>query len=139
MPRTGQLNDPMILEAALEGLNLQRQRIDEHIAEVQALLGKGRPGRLTKAAATAKPAKKKRTVGAAVRKRMAEAQKKRRAEQTKAIDAEATESAEMATPAMKSAKKKRKLSAAARKRMAEGAKRGWAARKKAQGSSAKKS
>ncbi len=83
MPRTGQLNDPMILEAALEGLKLQRQRIDEHIAEVQALLGKGRPGRPTEAAAAAKPTKKKRTFSAAARKRMSLAQKKRRAKNKK--------------------------------------------------------
>lgn len=92
MPRTGRLNDPMILEAALEGLKLQRQRIDEHIAEVQALLGKGRPGRPTKAAAAAKPAKKKRTFSAAARKRMAEGAKSRWAAQKKAQGSSAKKS-----------------------------------------------
>ncbi|MGB6946593.1 MAG: hypothetical protein WBE37_29620 [Bryobacteraceae bacterium] len=48
MPRTGSaIRNHSLLTAALEGLELQKQRIDEQIQEVRSLLGKtpGRRGR----------------------------------------------------------------------------------------------
>lgn len=87
------VTDPTFLSAALEGLELQKQRIEEQIAMVRSLLGQ-QGGRSTaaksKGAATksepsvaplssSKPSKK-RVLSASARKRIAEAQKKRWAE-----------------------------------------------------------
>jgi hypothetical protein len=75
-----------ILNAALVGLELTRNRIEEQLAEVRAMLGtapkrRGRPPKSSapaSAAAAAKPAaRKRRKMGAAARKRMADAMKKR--------------------------------------------------------------
>jgi hypothetical protein len=69
--------DPAFLSAALEGLELQQQRIEEQIRYVKSLLGKKRPGRpAAQAAAKAEPGGK-RELGPAARKRIAAAQKKR--------------------------------------------------------------
>ena len=80
MPRQPALS-PEILQAALEGLELQRGRVDEQIAQVRARLGKRGPGRFRKAVKKAskapEPAKKKRTISAVSRKKMAAAQRRR--------------------------------------------------------------
>jgi hypothetical protein len=69
--------DPAFLSAALEGLELQQQRIEEQIRYVKSLLGQKRPGRPpSQAAVKAKPAGK-RQLSAAARRRIAAAQKKR--------------------------------------------------------------
>ena len=86
------VTDPTFLNAALEGLELQKQRIEEQIEMVRSLLGKP-AGRKAKAGAVAKTAessvslspaapktKRKRVLSPAARKRIAEAQKKRWAE-----------------------------------------------------------
>jgi len=71
-----------ILEAALQGLESQRNRLDNQIAEVRGLLG-GRAGRPAKthstntAGSTAQGPRKKRVLSAEARKRIAAAQKKR--------------------------------------------------------------
>lgn len=76
-----------LLEAALEGLQLQRSRIDEQIAEVRRLLGQrsappsvpgGRSHNGTPAGARGR-----RPLSAAARKRIAAAQKRRWAEYRK--------------------------------------------------------
>jgi hypothetical protein len=84
MPRGRQLSaDPQLLQAALEGLELQRQRIEDQIRQVRTALGRRSPGRpATKRAAVEttqpqKPARRKRTLSAEARKRIAAAQKKR--------------------------------------------------------------
>jgi hypothetical protein len=67
----------LILEAALVGLEFQRQRVDERIAQVRTLL----PPAPSKSAAVAQvPAKPRRTMSAAARRRISAAQKKRWAE-----------------------------------------------------------
>ncbi len=81
-------DDPSFLSAALEGLELQRGRIEEQIATVKSLLGGKSVGRppaaaavvVAKSEAGASAPRKKRTLSAAARKRIAEAQKKRWAE-----------------------------------------------------------
>lgn len=78
-PRT--LNDPGLLEAALEGLMLQRQRIEGQIREVRALLGRRRAG--SSVAEAPVPGIRKRELSEAARKRIAAAQKKRWAEYRK--------------------------------------------------------
>jgi hypothetical protein len=73
-----------ILEAALQGLEAQKQKLDEQITQVRAMLG-GRGGRPSKSAetsnagATAGPTggRRKRVLSAEARKRIAAAQKKR--------------------------------------------------------------
>ena len=99
MPRTVNVNsirNQSLLTAALEGLELQKQRIDEQIQEVRALLGKiparrGRPPGSTNAVSTSAgsinggPATKRSAsrLSAAARKRIAAAQKRRWAEYRK--------------------------------------------------------
>jgi hypothetical protein len=99
MPRSGNtIRDLSLLAAALEGLELQKQRIDEQIQEVRALLGKsparrGRPpgsAKLTGSASTSASGTGsggKRAAGrlsSAARKRIAAAQKRRWAAYRKA-------------------------------------------------------
>ena len=79
MPRSAKsVQNASLLEAALEGLDLQRKRIEEQIAQVRAMLG----GKKTSAAASAAPAKaaRRRVLSPAARRRIASAQKKRWAE-----------------------------------------------------------
>jgi hypothetical protein len=73
------VSDPSFLTAALEGLEMQKQRIEEQIRQVKAMLGKGKGPRAASASApTAAPAtRKKRVLSPAARKRIAAAQKKR--------------------------------------------------------------
>jgi hypothetical protein len=80
MARTGSVaQDPALLQAALEGLELQRERIDEQIRQVQNMLGGSRRGRPVKAAHNGASAGKmiKRTLSPEARKRIAAAQKRR--------------------------------------------------------------
>ena len=90
MPRTGNLiRNHSLLTAALEGLELQKQRIDEQIQEVRSLLGKtparrGRPpGSTNGGSANNSPAAKRTRLSASARKRIAAAQKRRWAEYRK--------------------------------------------------------
>ena len=69
--------DSAFLNAALEGLELQRERIVEQIQQVKSLLGEKKPKAVrAPAAVKSKPAAKRRMSDAA-RKRIAKAQKKR--------------------------------------------------------------
>ena len=79
MPRSAKsLQNASFLAAALEGLDLQRKRIEEQIAQVRAMLG-GKKASTGASAAPAKPARK-RVLSSAARRRIAAAQKKRWAE-----------------------------------------------------------
>lgn len=89
-PTANSMQDYSLLTAALEGLELQKQRIDEQIREVRLLLGKtsvrrGRPpgARNGGTAAHAAPAAKRSRLSPAARKRIAAAQKRRWAEYRK--------------------------------------------------------
>src|SRR5258706_12861923 len=82
-----------ILAAALAGLEAQKKTIEEHIAQVQSLLGtapkrRGRPPKQPQqfggGGDIPTPFKKRRGMSAATRKRMAEAMKKRWAAAKKA-------------------------------------------------------
>jgi len=83
MPRTSGAPSHDILEAALHGLEAQREKLDEQIAQVRQMLGARKGGRPKAAAAsgdavtTAKQGRKKRTLTPEARKRIAAAQKKR--------------------------------------------------------------
>jgi hypothetical protein len=84
MARVAQtLQDRSFLVAALEGLELQRNRIEEQIRQIRAMLGARRGRVATPLLATvAKPAKR-RQLSAAARRRIALAQKRRWAEYRK--------------------------------------------------------
>ena len=77
MQRSMPVSDPSLLRAALEGLEVQRGRVEEQILEVRRMLatGNGASGRAPAKKST--PAKAKRELSDAARKRIARAQKKR--------------------------------------------------------------
>jgi len=102
-----------ILDAAIEGFEAQKVRIDEQIAQVRQLQNGHSP-----ATTTSEPQKQpRRKMSAATRKRMGEAQRKRWA-------ATGTE-----TASKTAAKPKRKLSAAGRAAIVAALKKRWAAKK----------
>jgi hypothetical protein len=83
--------DQTTLQMALVGYEIERQRIEDKIREIQALLGhaRGRPrGSRNKPKAKA-PAAGKRTMSAAARARIAAAQRRRWAAHRKRLAAEA--------------------------------------------------
>ncbi|HTU46063.1 MAG TPA: hypothetical protein VMF91_13430 [Bryobacteraceae bacterium] len=86
MAKTSAAPNAEILEAALQGLETQKQKIDEQIAQVRSLMGRrvGRPpkqsggGGATKASSGGSGGtRKKRVLSPEARKRIAAAQKKR--------------------------------------------------------------
>ena len=104
-----------IIDAAIEGFESQKRRIDEQIAELRALSNGHAPRTDNR---SAPPRIKKRGMSAAGRKAIAEAQRKRwAAAKREAVDAE---------PAKKA---KRKLSAAGRAAIIAATKKRWAAKK----------
>jgi hypothetical protein len=104
-----------ILDAAIEGFEAQKRRIDEQIAQLRQLQNGHSP-----ATTTSEPQKRtRRKMSAAVRKRMGEAQRKRWA-----VAKGDAETASKAT-----AKPKRKLSAAGRAAIVAALKKRWAAKK----------
>src|ERR1700738_2712218 len=89
MARSTSVQDPALLEAALEGLENQKQRIEDQIEQVKTLLRRslGQRGRPVHGATKASSGKRvlsssarKRVLSSSARKRIAEAQKKRWAE-----------------------------------------------------------
>ncbi len=83
------LEDLSTLQMALVGYEMERQKIDDRIREIQAKLkGKHTPG---PAAAAEKKAVVKRVLSPEARKRIAAAQKKRWAEHRKRMAAAAKE------------------------------------------------
>jgi cell division septum initiation protein DivIVA len=89
---------PDIIQAAIEGFEAQKRRIDAQISELRQTLDGGRP----EVAAPSTPPKRKRRMSAAGRKAIAEAARKRWA----AIRAN---SAESQPPSSKKAPRKRSL------------------------------
>ena len=85
MPRTNSIRDHALLAAALEGLELQKKRIDEQIQEVRSLLGKGRRGRPPGSTNQRGPGR----LSTAARRRIAAAQKRRWAEYRKSAASKA--------------------------------------------------
>jgi len=78
MPRGIRTEDTATLQMALVGYEIEKQKIEERIREVQAALG-GNPA----AAATSEAPRKRRKMSLAARRRIAAAQKKRWAEHRK--------------------------------------------------------
>jgi len=77
------LTNPIILAAALEGLELKLARINAMIAEIKGQ-GSKRAAPAADAPAEKKPRRKKRELSPEARQRMADAQKKRWAKARKA-------------------------------------------------------
>jgi hypothetical protein len=86
MPRTNSIRNQALLTAALEGLELQRKRIDEQIQEVRSLLGKGRRGRPS---GSNNHQRGTGRLSPAARRRIAAAQKRRWAEYRKSAASKA--------------------------------------------------
>ena len=110
---------PQIISAAIIGFQEQNRQIDAQIAQLRAMLSGN--GSARTAAAPEAPARKRRKLSAAARKRIAAAQKARWAKFHN----------ESAKPAPAPAKKpRRKLSAAARAKLAANLKKARAAKAK---------
>ena len=108
-----------VLNAAIEGFESQKRRIDAQIAEVRQMLD---GGHAEPAAAPAVPNGKRRKMSAAARKRMADGQRKRWAEAK----------GQSESPSVKVAPKpKRKMSPAGRKAIVAALKKRWADKKAA--------
>jgi hypothetical protein len=87
MPRGKRNEDLVMLQMALIGYQHQKQKIDEKIHEIEARLKGKKSVDAAPATAAAKPARVKRVLSAAARKRIGAAQKKRWAEQRKRLAA----------------------------------------------------
>ena len=108
-----------ILTAAIEGFEQQKLRIDAQIAELRAML----PGGQTEPDATPDaPKGKRRTLSAAARKRIGDAQRKRWAESKGPSEPQSQPAGPSEAP-----KRKRKMSAAGRRAIAEATRKRWAA------------
>ena len=87
MARGKSTEDLSTLQMALVGYQVEKERIEEKIREIQGRLkGKAVPA-VASASAAAKPARVKRVLSAAARKRISAAQKKRWAEHRKSAKA----------------------------------------------------
>lgn len=107
-----------IIEAAIDGFQAQKARIDVQIAKLRAMLS------AEPAATTTTEAKSgRREFSAAAKKRMREAQQARWAKVRGEVVTDA--------PAKTAVKPKRRLSAAGKKRIIEASKKYWAAKKAA--------
>src|ERR1051325_8082117 len=123
MPTTQQLSHN-ILVAALAGLKIQQQQIEEQIAEVESMLGGSSRSQNSTSSNDSSTGRGRRR-SAAVRHRMAEAQKARWAK----IRGESASDASGTTAATKP---KRKLSAAGRRAIVTALKKRWAAKRAAE-------
>ena len=103
-----------ILDAAIEGFEARKLRIDEQIAQVRQLLNGDQPA----ASAPELQKQPRRKLSAATRKRMGEAQRKRWAT-----------TSEAETKSKATARPKRKLSATGRAAIVAALKKRWAAKK----------
>jgi hypothetical protein len=73
------ISDPEILQAALEGLKLQKTRLESQILALESALNGPRRGRPARSEAASGPGatRGRRTMSPAARKRIAEAQRER--------------------------------------------------------------
>ena len=87
MPRGKSSADMATLQMALVGYQIERQKIDERIRQIQAQLKGKSAAPAAAAAGESKAAGRKRTLSPAARKRIAAAQRKRWAEHRKKLAA----------------------------------------------------
>lgn len=81
MPRGRPTYDPTTLAMALVGYEIEKQKVEERIREIRAQLARVKAG--VGAAAKVAAPRRRRTLSASARKRIAEAQRKRWAEHHK--------------------------------------------------------
>jgi hypothetical protein len=105
---------PDILNAAIEGFESEKRRLDEQIAELRQMLN----GNQSQAEPAQSTKRLRRKMSAAARARIAEAQRRRWAQSKKSQSPSKSPS--------ETSKPKRRLSAAGRKRIAEATKARWA-------------
>jgi hypothetical protein len=124
--------DTDLLKAALIGYQVQSERLEATIADIQAQLGHRGPGRRPKAETTSieEAAPAKRTMSASARKRIALAQKKRWA-------AFHEEKGEPGKPKKVKSPKKRQMSAEGKARIAAATKARWEAYRQAKANALK--
>jgi hypothetical protein len=116
-----------ITNAAIAGFEQQKDRIDQQIADLRAML----PGGRIEAASTVNGSRRKhRRMSAAGKRAIAEAQRKRWA----ALKGQSV----AATPAPAPAKRKRRLSAAGRAAIIAATKKRWALKRAAEATEARK-
>jgi hypothetical protein len=115
-----------IIEAAIVGFERQKEGIDKLIADLRAQLDGG-SGYKTKVAEATTPAKARRRISAAGRKRIAEAQRQRWALQKEAAPVKKAAPTKNSAAAKKAAPK-RTLSAAAKAKLVENLKKARAAK-----------
>ena len=116
-------NDAGLLVAALAGYEQQRSELVERIGEIRRQLG----GRASAATSNDTVPGRKRTMSAAARKRIAEAQRKRWAAYR---NGQEPTSEKKTVPAKNATRPTRRMSAAARKRIADAQRKRWAALRK---------
>ncbi len=85
MARSKSVGDLSTLQMALVGYQIEQQKIEEKIREIQAQLKGQHAPPASAAASSEKPARTKRVLSPAARKRIAAAQKKRWAEHRKRL------------------------------------------------------
>ena len=73
-----------LLQLALKGLEAERAKIDDEIAQIRSQLGYGRRG-VASGASAAGPPRKRRKMSAAARKKISEAMKRRHAARRAAL------------------------------------------------------
>jgi hypothetical protein len=106
-----------ILTAAIDGLEIQKTRINAQIAEIRQMLEGGSKPAAVPSAPSAPPSRKRRKISKAGRAAIAAAQRKRWADSKKQ------------QPAPEAPKAKRKLSAAGRRAIIAATKKRWAAKR----------
>ena len=84
MARGVSSQDPSILAMALIGYEREKERIDSKIVEIRAMLGGTKAASRSAQKGSGAPARKKRVLSEAARRRISLAQKKRWAEHRKA-------------------------------------------------------
>ena len=87
MPRGRSSSDPTTLAMALVGYEIEKQKIEDKIRQIRAQLGGRSAGRPGAAAGAQGGPRRKRTLSASARKRIAAAQRKRWAEHRKKLAA----------------------------------------------------
>jgi len=85
MPRGRSSTDPTTLAMALVGYEIEKQKIEDRIREIRAQLGVRSAGTAALLAKKDAGPKRKRTMSASARKRIAAAQRKRWAEHRKKL------------------------------------------------------
>jgi hypothetical protein len=114
-------NGPRLLELALKGLEAERARIEEEIAQIRSQMN-GSVGRPRTIGSSSAGLRRTRTMSADARRRISEAMKRRHAERRRAAGGAAVVAV---------SRRQGGISAAGRRKLSEMMKARWAAKKRA--------